>query len=224
MSQYLFGSIQLSRGCPFQCEFCDVIVTFGRRAARQDGPSGRSRSSTSCTGSAWRSSSSPTTTSSATRQAIKPLLREIVAWQEAHGYPIMFSAEASLDLAEDAELMELMVDANVVSVFLGHREPERGVAARDEEAPERARGDDPGRARADGGACRPRGLVRHDPGLRPRRRGRSSSAQKAFLGEARIASAMVGMLAAIPKTAAVRAAGRRRADSTRATCRRAAPT
>ncbi len=31
MRQYLFGSIQFSRGCPFQCEFCDIIVTFGRR-------------------------------------------------------------------------------------------------------------------------------------------------------------------------------------------------
>src|SRR5438128_255609 len=31
MRQYLFGSVQFSRGCPFQCEFCDIIVTFGRR-------------------------------------------------------------------------------------------------------------------------------------------------------------------------------------------------
>ena len=60
MKHYAFGSLQFSRGCPFQCEFCDIIVTFGRRpriktgaqviaeleAIRQDGPCESSSSST----------------------------------------------------------------------------------------------------------------------------------------------------------------------------------
>jgi hypothetical protein len=46
-----------------------------------------------------------------------------VPWQEEHGYPLMFATEASIDLAEDAELMELMVDANISNVFVGIESP-----------------------------------------------------------------------------------------------------
>ena len=49
------------------------------------------------------------------KNAIKEVLRDVVAWQEAEGYPFTFFTEASLDLSEDDELMELMVDANISS-------------------------------------------------------------------------------------------------------------
>ena len=43
------------------------------------------------------------------------MLRDVAAWQERHGYPLMFATEASIDLADDAELMELMTAANISS-------------------------------------------------------------------------------------------------------------
>jgi radical SAM superfamily enzyme YgiQ (UPF0313 family) len=44
------------------------------------------------------------------KRAVKPILREIINWQEAHGYPLNFATEASIDLTEDEELMRLIVD------------------------------------------------------------------------------------------------------------------
>src|SRR5207248_7711705 len=57
------------------------------------------------------------------KKAIKVLLRDLIAYQRANAYPFDFFTEASLDLAEDAELMELMVEANIISVFIGIESP-----------------------------------------------------------------------------------------------------
>ena len=57
------------------------------------------------------------------KKAIKEVLRDVIAWQERHGYPLTLFTEASIDLADDAELMELMVEANFIAVVHRHREP-----------------------------------------------------------------------------------------------------
>ena len=56
-------------------------------------------------------------------EGMKAVLRELVAWQEAHAYPLTFFTEASIDLADDPELMQLMVDANILAVFIGIESP-----------------------------------------------------------------------------------------------------
>ena len=57
------------------------------------------------------------------KKAIKYILREVVAWQKAHDYSVTFFAEASLDLADDEELMGLMDEANIRSIFVGVETP-----------------------------------------------------------------------------------------------------
>jgi len=50
-------------------------------------------------------------------------LRDVAAWQVKNGYPFSFMTEASIDLADDAELLELMDEANIVAVFIGIESP-----------------------------------------------------------------------------------------------------
>ena len=57
------------------------------------------------------------------KKAIKPILRDIVRWQQERAYPLTLFTEASLDLAEDEELMELMGLANFQNVFIGIETP-----------------------------------------------------------------------------------------------------
>src|SRR5262249_42293871 len=113
---------QFSRGCPFQCEFCDIIVTFGRR------PRLKTSGQVIAELEALRAERTEMVfvvddNLIGNRKAIKVLLRDLVDWQRHNGYPLMFFTEASLDLAEDEELMSLMVEANFVSVFVGIESP-----------------------------------------------------------------------------------------------------
>ena len=71
MQHYLFGSVQFSRGCPFQCEFCDIIVTFGRWPRLKSSEQILANWNR-CSRMARKQSSSLTTTSSATSKRSKP--------------------------------------------------------------------------------------------------------------------------------------------------------
>jgi radical SAM superfamily enzyme YgiQ (UPF0313 family) len=121
-SRYLMGSVQFSRGCPFQCEFCDIIVTFGRR------PRLKTSQQIIAELEALRRGRFDLAfivddNLIGNKKAVKELLRDVVAWQQSKGYPLTFFTEASLDLAEDDELIRLMIEANIQAVFIGIESP-----------------------------------------------------------------------------------------------------
>lgn len=198
MRQYLFGSVQFSRGCPFQCEFCDIIVTFGRRP--------RLKTSRQILDEldALRANRMEIAfvvddNLIGNKAAIKEVLRDIAAWQQRHGFPITFFAEASIDLADDPELMQLMTEANFTSVFVGIETPNEASLRETKKLQNvRSGGTLVEKVHAIQAAglevwC---GLIvgfdNDDSGIFER--------QREFVEQTRISHAMMGMLSAIPKT------------------------
>jgi radical SAM superfamily enzyme YgiQ (UPF0313 family) len=118
----MFGSMQISRGCPFTCEFCDIIVTFGRRP-RLKASEQVIAELESFLNVGLKIIFVVDDNLIGNKKAIKPILRDIAEWQQARAYPLTLFTEASLDLAEDEELMELMGLAGFQNVFIGIETP-----------------------------------------------------------------------------------------------------
>jgi radical SAM superfamily enzyme YgiQ (UPF0313 family) len=199
MDRYFHATIQISRGCPFTCEFCDIIVTFGRLP----------RLKTSVQVLAELDSLRKLQMYQVfivddnligNKHAIKDILRDIIQYQERHGFPFRFFAEATLDLAEDDELMRLMAAANIEAIFIGVETPNEASLKETKKHQN---------VRPNAGSMLDRirriqqsgievtcgmivGFDNDDAGI--------FQAQHRFLTDAHIPHAMVGMLSAIPKT------------------------
>ncbi|BAU63978.1 hypothetical protein STA3757_13470 [Stanieria sp. NIES-3757] len=117
-------SVQFSRGCPFQCEFCDIIVLYGRKP-RTKTPAQLLKELDYLYELGWRRSIFMVDDNFiGNKRNVKLFLKELKVWQAEHRYPFAFNTEASVDLADDAELMELMVQCNFNAVFLGIETPD----------------------------------------------------------------------------------------------------
>ena len=118
--------LQFSRGCPFDCEFCDIVQLFGHRS-RCKTPEQFTREMDAAFATGFRGALFVVDDNFiGNRRKVKALLRAVIRWQEAHGYPFSLSTEASIDLAEDPELLELMVRAGFKMVFIGIESPVEG--------------------------------------------------------------------------------------------------
>ena len=121
--KYTSMPIQFSRGCPFQCEFCDIITIYGRRP-RAKTPTQVIRELDVLLKLGWRNEVFIVDDNfiGNLRQALQ-LSRELVEWQKQHQQPFSFYTEASLNLAAQPELMDAMVEANFMYVFIGIETP-----------------------------------------------------------------------------------------------------
>ena len=124
MDAYDNMSIQFSRGCPFQCEFCDIIVLYGRKP-RTKSPQQLIQELEYLYNLGWRDAVFLVDDNFiGNKRNVKLLLRELKDWMAEKQYPFSFTTEASVDLAQDEELMELMVDCKFSTVFLGLETPD----------------------------------------------------------------------------------------------------
>ena len=124
MKNYHTMTIQYSRGCPFNCEFCDIIEIYGRRPRTKSVKQVLAELD-QLYAAGWRDSVFMVDDNFiGNKPRVKVLLAAMAEWMNTHGRPFNFTTEASLNLAEDAELMQLMKDAGFTAVFLGIETPD----------------------------------------------------------------------------------------------------
>ncbi len=115
--------VQYSRGCPFNCEFCDIIVMNGRIPRAKSNEQFIEEIQT-LYNHGWRGSIFIVDDNFiGNKLTVKKMLYELIKWQKNNKYPFKFFTEASINLADDKELMQMMSDANFYKVFLGIESP-----------------------------------------------------------------------------------------------------
>ena len=196
VSQYRTMTIQFARGCPFNCEFCDIIVMYGRRP--------RTKTVAQVMAEVQeihrlgvRNIFVVDDNFIGNKHEAKELLRSLAEWQRAREYPIEFMTEVTLNIAQDDELLQLMRQANFTTIFIGIESPR--VASLQEthktqnlrqsilESVHRIQ-----RAGMEVMAGMIVGFDHDDPSI--------FDEQFRFIQEARIPVSMTGMLNAVPKT------------------------
>jgi radical SAM superfamily enzyme YgiQ (UPF0313 family) len=123
IDRYAMVSLQFSRGCPFRCEFCDIIVMFGRKP-RTKSPEQVCRELDILRQRGVRNVFFVDDNFIGNKPQARELLRAIQEYQREHDYKFRFGTEASLNLAQDEELMTLLHQANFQWVFIGIESPD----------------------------------------------------------------------------------------------------
>ncbi len=117
-------TIQTSRGCPFHCEFCDITNLYGR-TPRYKSPEQVLQELETLFELGWRGTVFFCDDNFIGNKAhARALLELLIPWNKSHGEPFSFFTQASVNLGQDKELMDLMTEANFSDVFVGVETPD----------------------------------------------------------------------------------------------------
>jgi radical SAM superfamily enzyme YgiQ (UPF0313 family) len=123
LKRYSAMCVQYSRGCPFQCEFCDIIEIYGR-IPRTKTSAQMLAEMDALIGAGWRGPVFIVDDNFiGNKRNVRRLMPELAEWSERHDYPFALMTEASVNLAEDDELLSGMHRAGFRRVFLGIETP-----------------------------------------------------------------------------------------------------
>ena len=197
MSHYAIMPLQFSRGCPFNCEFCDVIVMNGR-VPRVKTPEQAIHELETLIDAGWTGRIFVVDDNFiGNKVKVKAFLRALIAWRKTHRTRMALTTEASLNLADDPELLELMVQAGFKKVFIGIETPDEASLAECAKVQNTSR-DLVGAVKtiqSSGLEVMGGFIIGFDndrPGI--------FEQQRKFIQESGIATAMVGLLMALPGT------------------------
>ena len=204
---YLHVGVQSSRGCPYNCEFCDIIELFGRRP-RVKNPEQFVAELQRLYDLGYRGWVDFTDDNFiGNRKLIKPLLVALCEWNRQHKYPFVFSTEASINLADDDELLELMREAQFRYVFLGIESPDEETLIHTQKRINTVQPIiDRVRKIYDNGISIAAGLIIGFDSDKPH----TDGPMIRFIQESGIALSMVGLLSALPNTQLTRRLARER--------------
>jgi radical SAM superfamily enzyme YgiQ (UPF0313 family) len=123
-SMYNHLGIQFARGCPFLCEFCDIIELFGR-VPRLKSPEQLIGELDALYSLGYRGHVDFVDDNFiGNKRDVKKFLPRLIAWQQAHDWPFEFTTEASINLADDDGLLEMMQQASFCGIFVGIESPD----------------------------------------------------------------------------------------------------
>jgi radical SAM superfamily enzyme YgiQ (UPF0313 family) len=196
VDRYRTMTIQFARGCPFNCEFCDIIVMYGRKP--------RTKTVAQVMAEVLeihrlgiRNIFVVDDNFIGNKPEAKQLLHALADWQKENGYPIEFLTEVTLNIAQDDELLRLMRQANFATIFIGIESP-RAESLMETHKTQNLRENILDsvhriqRAGIDVMAGMIVGFDHDDPSI--------FDEQFRFIQDARIPISMTGMLNAVPKT------------------------
>ena len=126
---YIMIGVQFIRGCPYNCEFCDIIELFGRVPRFKTNEQVIKELQYLYDLGHRGHIDFVDDNFIGNKRKAKELLRDIKKWSVEHKYPFYFSTEASVNLADDEELLQLMKDVDFRYVFLGIETPENETLA-----------------------------------------------------------------------------------------------